>query len=111
MKNYYKKGDVLTATAPAGGVKSGQFIVVGGAFGIAAISAAEGEEFELGTGHIFKNIPKIDTEDWDDLAPVYWNATESKATKVKSSNLKIGIAIGAHTNGTGDSTIRLNSSF
>lgn len=111
MKSYYKKGDVLTAVAPAGGVKSGQFIVVGGAFGIAAISAAEGEEFELGTGHIFKDIPKIDPEEWDDLAPIYWNATENKATKLKTGNLKIGLAIGVHSTGTDDGTLRLNSSF
>ncbi len=111
MQNFYKKGDVLTAFAPAGGVKSGQFIVIGGAFGVAAISADEGEEFELATGGVFKDIPKIKAEDWGSFDLIYWNASEGKATKVKSSNLKIGVAYGDHATDSELSTVRLNRSF
>ncbi len=112
MKNFVKNGDRLSFIAPVGGVKSGEFNVVGAAFGINAISANEGEDCELDvSGGVYRKLPKIETEDWDNGIAIYWNATDKKMTKVKSSNLKVGIANGSLETGTATGTVRLNRSF
>lgn len=43
MKTFIQNGDVITVTAPTGGVASGDGVIVGSLFGIAAFTAAEGE--------------------------------------------------------------------
>jgi len=49
MKNFIQRGDVITVTAPTGGVTSGQGVLVGNLFGIAATTVAEGENVEIAT--------------------------------------------------------------
>ena len=44
-KNYRQDDDIITVTAPEGGVKSGAGVVLGALFGIAGADAAEGELF------------------------------------------------------------------
>ena len=39
MKNFIQRGDVITVTAPTGGVTSGQGVLVGNLFGIASFIA------------------------------------------------------------------------
>lgn len=49
MKYHIQKGDIITVLAPAGGIASGEGLVVGNIFGIAAYSAAVGDPLELVT--------------------------------------------------------------
>ncbi len=46
MKNYLQNGRILRFTAPAGGIASGDALIVGSIFGIAAYSSAEGAPVE-----------------------------------------------------------------
>ena len=46
-KNMVQAGDVITFTAPAGGVVSGQGIAIGSLFGVAQFDAAEGAQGEM----------------------------------------------------------------
>lgn len=39
MKNFIQRGDMITVTAPTGGVTSGQGVLVGNLFGVAAKTA------------------------------------------------------------------------
>jgi len=57
MKNYLQNGHIIRVTAPAGGIASGDAIIVGSIFGIAAYSSAEGDPVELSTTGVFQ-LPK-----------------------------------------------------
>ena len=60
MKTFIQNGDVITVTAPAGGVASGDGVIVGSLFGIAAFTAAEGEAVEIATRGVYI-LPKEPT--------------------------------------------------
>lgn len=47
MKNFIQPGDVITVTAPTGGISSGDGIVIGNLFGICSTDADQTEEVEL----------------------------------------------------------------
>jgi predicted RecA/RadA family phage recombinase len=58
MKNFIQRGDMITVTAPTGGVTSGQGVLVGSLFGVAATTAAEGESVEIDTVGVYE-LPKL----------------------------------------------------
>ncbi|WCR11025.1 hypothetical protein JHW45_00995 [Paracoccus stylophorae] len=43
MRNYLQNGHIVSVTTSAGGIASGDALVVGNIFGIAAYSSAEGD--------------------------------------------------------------------
>ena len=45
-RNYIQNGHVITVTTPAGGITSGEGLIVGSIFGVAAYTAAEGDPLE-----------------------------------------------------------------
>ena len=53
MRNFIQEGRMLTAKAPAGGVVSGKGVKIGDMFGIPAITAAEGDDFEMAVEGVF----------------------------------------------------------
>lgn len=57
MKNFIHNGDTISVTAPAGGIASGQGIIVGSLFGMAAKAASEGESVEIATVGVYE-LPK-----------------------------------------------------
>jgi predicted RecA/RadA family phage recombinase len=57
VKNFIQRGDMITLTAPTGGVTSGQGVLVGNLFGIAATTAAEGESIEIAPVGVYE-LPK-----------------------------------------------------
>lgn len=109
MRNFIQPGKVLTAIAPAGGVVSGTFVKLGVIFGIAATSAAQGEEFELALGEVYE-MPKVSAQAWTFGAEIYADAT-GIATTVSTDNTKIGVAAAAAANPSGSGLVRLNDNF
>lgn len=71
MRNYIQPGDVLTLVVPQGGVVSGQPIIVGSIFGIAAHDALEHAEVEAQVVGVFE-LPK-GSEQIDQGDPVFWD--------------------------------------
>ena len=57
MKNFIQPGDTLTITTPAGGAVSGDGVLVGALFGVAAFSAPENAPLEIVTEGVFE-LPK-----------------------------------------------------
>lgn len=57
MKNFVQPGDVVTLTSPAGGVLSGDPILVGSIFGVAAYDAVAGAEVEVAVVGVYE-LPK-----------------------------------------------------
>ncbi|NTI86027.1 DUF2190 family protein [Agrobacterium rhizogenes] len=72
MKNYIQEGDTLELTAPAD-VKSGDGVLVGKLFGVAAHSAKQGERVNLDRVGVYK-LPKVAAQAWGEGIPVYWDA-------------------------------------
>ncbi len=72
MKNYIQEGDTLELTAPAD-VKSGDGVLVGKLFGIAAHSAKQGERVNLDREGVYK-LPKVAAQAWGEGVLVYWDA-------------------------------------
>ncbi|CCF19157.1 conserved protein of unknown function [Pseudorhizobium banfieldiae] len=109
MRNFIQPGKVLTAVAPSGGVVSGQLVQVGLIIGVAATSAAEGEQYELALGEVYE-LPKVSAQAWTMGAAIYMDAT-GIATTVATDNTKIGVAAAAAANPSGSGLVRLNDNF
>ncbi|MEI9403379.1 DUF2190 family protein [Mesorhizobium argentiipisi] len=109
MKNYVQAGNVITATAPAGGVSSGDGILYDSLFGVASTDAAEGEDFELATVGVF-DLPKAtgavtfgQAIYWDDDAKVV--TTDDSSTE--GDNQPIGSAVAEAGSGAATARVRL----
>lgn len=108
MKNYVQKGDNITVTATATAT-SGNGVLIGSLFGIAAGDAAIGEDLDLVTVGVF-DMAKVSTDVLAVGDLVYW---DESATLVSSdddtgANELIGIAVTAAANPSGSVNVRLN---
>ena len=110
MKNYVQPGNTITLTAPYA-VASGDGLLVGSIFGMAAGAAALGVRRTALDG-VF-DITKVGSQAWTVGAKVYWDDTNKRCTTVATDNTLIGVAVEAVASGAGD-TIgreRLNATF
>ena len=111
MKNYVQPGNTLTLTAPYG-VTSGEGLLVGSIFGVAAGDAASGATVEAALTGVF-DLTKIGSQAWTVGAKVYWDDTNKRCTTVATDNTPIGVAVEAVAGGAGDTVgrVRLSGSF
>lgn len=111
MKNYVQPGNTITLTAPYA-VASGDGLLVGSIFGIAAADAVSGETVETAVVGVF-DLKKTASQAWAAGDKVYWDNTAKEATKTATSNTLIGVAVAAVAGGAGDTIgrVRLNGSF
>ena len=111
MKNYVQPGATLTLTAPYA-VTSGDGLLVGSIFGVAAGDAASGATVETALTGVF-DLTKIGSQAWTVGAKVYWDDTNKRCTTVATDNTLIGVAVAAVAGGAGDTIgrVRLNGSF
>lgn len=108
MKNYLQAGDVVTVAAPAT-VSSGDGVLVGTLFGIAATDAASGAPVEIKTTGVF-TLPKTSEQAWTVGAAIYWDAGNKVATTDddEGANVLIGKALAVAANPSGTGVVRLN---
>lgn len=78
MKTFIQSGDVMTVTAPTGGVTSGDGVIVGSLFGVAAFTAAEDEAVEIATRGVYA-LPKEPTAVIAAGDQVAWDAGTKKS--------------------------------
>jgi len=111
MKNFVQPGNTITLTAPYA-VASGEGLLVGAIFGVAAADAASGEPVETALVGIY-DLKKTASQAWAAGDKVYWDNTAKEATKTTTSNTLIGVAVAAVAGGAGDTIgrVRLNGSF
>lgn len=109
MKNFVQPGVNLTLPAPAD-VLSGQGLVIGAIFGVAAIDAVTGANVDLVTEGVFR-LPKVAALTIAIGDSVYWDATNKVVTKTASGNTKIGVAVTAEANPSAAVDVRLNGAF
>jgi predicted RecA/RadA family phage recombinase len=117
MKNYVQQGNAVYAPAPAGGVHSGDLVVIGALFGVAGFDAAVGVPVPLHNDGIF-SLPKLAGTAWTVGVPIYCANVAHNDTIVVGTNVKIGVATAlapsytaaaASADTVGD--VRLNRSF
>ncbi len=104
MNNYVISGDTLEAVAPSGGVLTGNGVVIGSIFGVAAATALVGVKFTLRTKGVFdltKEAALAVTV--GDL--VYWDDAAKEVDKT-GTNTPIGVCVEKDAAG-GDATVRV----
>jgi predicted RecA/RadA family phage recombinase len=107
MKNFIQNGHVITVPAPTGGIVSGEGLIVGNIFGIAAYSAAEGDPLELATTGVYK-LPKASAAVLAMGARVAWDNTAKQVNTPGAGRFPIGIATEVAGNGITGVTVRLD---
>jgi predicted RecA/RadA family phage recombinase len=108
MKAYVQPGRSLTVTAPAGGVISGQGILIGTLFGIAQYDAVEGAEVEILTEGVVE-VPKTSALQIDVGDRLFWDATNKVVNKTATAQICVGIAVSAAANPSGTVRMKLGA--
>lgn len=109
MRNYVQKGENITLPAPAA-VSSGDPVLVGSLFGVAAGDAESGADLDLVTTGVFE-MNKVSALAIAIGDKVYFDAATGLVNKTASGNTLIGVATSAAANPSGTVNVRLNGSF
>jgi predicted RecA/RadA family phage recombinase len=108
MKNFIQRGDMITIAAPTGGVTSGQGMLVGNLFGVAATTAAEGVSVEIATVGVYE-LPKLVSAVIAAGDRVAWDNTAKQVVLPGTGMVPIGIATLAAGNGLATVRVRLDA--
>jgi predicted RecA/RadA family phage recombinase len=105
MRNFVQPGDSLAVAVPyAGGILSGQGVLVGALFGVAAVDGVQNAVIEAQTQGVF-DITKQPALAITAGARVFWDDTNRRITTTATSNFQIGIATTAAL--AADTTVRV----
>jgi predicted RecA/RadA family phage recombinase len=97
MKNFIKPGNMTTLVA-ASAVSSGQGMLVGALFGVAATNAAQGAEVEACRKGEFE-LAAVTADTATQGAKAYWDDTAKKITTTATNNTLVGAFTVAKANG------------
>jgi predicted RecA/RadA family phage recombinase len=111
MKNYVQPGNIITLTAPYA-VTSGDGLLVGSIFGVAAGTASLGDPVETALEGVY-DLKKVASQAWAVGDKIYWDNTAKNTTKTLTSNTLIGVATDVVAGGATDliGRVRLNGAF
>ena len=107
MKNFVQPGHALAVVTPSGGLVSGQAVLIGNLFGVAAYSAAAAAEVEIVTGGVF-TLPKAASIAFSQGDKAYWDATAGDITSTVGSNKWVGVVTDAVPGSATTVNVRLN---
>lgn len=107
MNNYVKPGDVMTLTAPTGGVVTGLGYQIGKLFVVACGTAAEAAEFEGQVTGVC-DLVKTTSQAWTEGQALYWDDSAKKVTSTAGANLHIGVAARVEESADAVGRVRLN---
>ena len=110
MKNFVQPGNVITAFAPSGGVSSGDPLLIGHLFGIAATSQIAGDDVELVVTGVFDIAKAAVAVTAGDVA--YFDATAGAVTTdaATGANKRIGVFVAAAADSAPTGRVRLDGS-
>ena len=97
MRTDVQPGAAITVTAPAGGVVSGDGVLISTLFGIAQHDAAEATDLELLTEGVV-DIAKTSALQIDIGDRLFWDATNKVVNKTATAQVCVGIAVSAAAN-------------
>lgn len=95
--NFIQEGEILTFTAPVGGVVSGGAYLMGGMLVVANGDADAGDEFEGSTCGVFE-LAKTTTDVMTVGQEIYWDNTAFEFTTTDSGNYTQGTVVEAAGN-------------
>ena len=105
MRNYIQPGDSLAVAVPyASGVASGDGVLVGALFGVAAIDGTQNATVEAQTKGVF-DLTKEPALAMTAGARVFWDNTNRRVTTTATGSFSIGIATQAAL--AADATVRV----
>lgn len=105
--SFVQPGDVVTLTAPTGGVVSGTPYLVGNLLVIAMANIAQTLPFE-GMVVGVHTVPKATGAAWTEGQNLYWDNTNKNFTPTATANYHAGQAVAAAASGDTTGKIRLN---
>jgi predicted RecA/RadA family phage recombinase len=97
MKNFIQPGDVVSMTAPTGGVVAGRGVLIGQLFGVATSTVAQTLPFEMATQGVFE-LAKTSALQIDIGDVVYWDDTAKVVNKTSAAQKEVGYAVSAAAN-------------
>ena len=104
MRNYVQPGDSLTLAVPyAGGVTSGQGVLVGALFGVAAVDGVQNAIIECQTKGVF-DIAKEPALAITAGSRLFWDNTNRRLTTTATGSFQVGMATVAAL--AADTTVR-----
>ena len=103
---FSEEHEVIIVPAPAGGVKRGEFVLVGKLGGVAEHAAEEGQEVEIVLEGCFDFRKGEGATPLG--APIYWDELARKVTTTEQGNTCIGVAIGAASSEVEEVRVRLD---
>lgn len=106
-RNFIQPGDVLTLTAPSGGVVAGTAYLIGTLLVVAQNTVAETLPFEGKTTGVFE-YAKVSAQAWTEGAKVYWDNTAKNFTTTASGNSLAGVAVAVAANPSATGLVRLD---
>lgn len=108
MRNFIQPGNILTFTAPSGGVVSSGGYLIGQTFVVATGDADEGDPFEGQVTGVFE-LAKNNTLAWAEGQPLYWDDANSEVTTSDADGaVLIGSAAAAALQAATVGNVRLN---
>jgi len=107
MQNHIQEGYMITVAAPAGGVTSGDGVVIGALSGVASKTAAAGETVSIATTGVF-DLPKLASAVIAVGDKVSWDDTAKQLNVPGTGRYPIGTAIEAAGNGATLVRVRLD---
>ncbi|GEO80965.1 DUF2190 family protein [Pararhodospirillum oryzae] len=105
--NFVQDGHIVTITAPAGGVSSGDGILVGALFGVALTDAAEGEAVNVQLSGAW-SLPKASAAVFAQGGAVSWDSTAGQCVAPATGKVPVGTALVAAGSGTTSVVVRLD---
>jgi predicted RecA/RadA family phage recombinase len=107
MKTYVSEGEVLTLTAPSGGVVTGTAYLIGSLVVVATRTVAQALPFEgLITGVV--THAKVSAQAWTEGVKIYWDNSAKDFTTTSGGNTLVGVAAEAAANPTATGKVRLD---
>jgi predicted RecA/RadA family phage recombinase len=110
MKNFIQPGNAIDVVTPSGGYVAGNFYIQGSLGGVAALTTAETEANVLHVVGVYE-LTKVGSEAWAIGDPIYWDTSNSRATKTfNAAHVLIGAAAAVVGSGAGETLgkVRLN---
>ena len=108
MKNFVQPGRALAVVTPSGGLVSGQGVLIGNLFGVAAYTAAASAEVEIVVEGVFTLPKPTSAISFAQGDKVYWDNTAMDCTSTSTSNKWIGVATDAASASAATVNVRLN---
>ncbi len=103
MRNYVSEGEAIVVAAPYA-VTSGQGVLVGSLFGVAAADAANGADVVIATSGVY-DITALSTDTTTVGVKLYWDNSNRRLTTTASTHVCVGYATAVKA--SGDTTARV----